>query len=103
MVITERRLPEHEFLKTVLRCIDKRCAILGLDAATKIHHGGQTGSAMNEADKRALIIGIAAKLGAMEDDRDHENDTGAEDGRGMVDAEPGADLGLGGPERDAGG
>ena len=107
VVVTEGRLPENEYLKTVMMCINKRCEILGLDAATRIHHSGAIGS-MTETDKAALIGGIAAKLGAMEDDRDSEDSTGDssgdQDGGAVAsDPEPGADLGPGGAQPDSDG
>jgi len=95
VVVTEGRLPENEYLKTVMACIDKRCAILGLDAPKKLEHSGEIGgAAMSEDDRQAMINNIAAKLGAMADDREHEDDDdGLGDGSGV-----GPD-----PEPDAGG
>jgi hypothetical protein len=94
VVVTENRLPENEFLKAVMACINKRCEILGLDAATKIKHEGEI-DAMSEVEKRAMIAGIAAKLGAMADDRAHEDDGPVADGGGMgSDAEAGEGMGI---------
>jgi len=93
VVVTEGRLPDNEFLKTVQWCISKRCEILGLDAPRKLEHSGEIGgAAMSEADRQALIANIAAKLGAMADDREHEDDDdGPGDGSGVgPDPEPGA-------------
>jgi hypothetical protein len=97
--VTEGCLPENEFLKTVMACIKRRCEILGLDAATKIRHEGETGGVTSEADRRGMIDGIMAKLGATEDDRKHEEDVA-----GVAGAPgPGANLGPDGAQTDAGG
>src|ERR1019366_8308517 len=69
VVVTEGRLPENEFLKTVQWCINKRCEILGLDAAKKIRHSGEIDAKMSDADKAAIIAGIVGKLDAVQEDK----------------------------------
>jgi hypothetical protein len=101
VVVTESRLPDPEYLKTVQWCINKRCEIIGLDAATKINHGGEISDPMNEADKAVLIGNIVARLGAMEYDRLHEDDAGDHAGGAAGASRPGIDLDSGGAASDA--
>jgi hypothetical protein len=94
-VHTEGRLPENEYLRTLLACIAKRCDILGINAPTKVAPTDPSGEKpyVGDADPRN-VPGFLAQLDAWAAGRDLAQRQGADAALGAVPEKP-ADNGVG--------